>query len=99
MLNKDIPNAAPESHAITGDLLREALKTGHEECEHAGPDRTHNCVHAEAVGEASAEVDADIQIGLITSGGDPFAVWYAGFHAGYRLHQLLTTATPKDKVN
>ena len=81
---------------ITPDLVLQALKTCQEPCKDA-------CLHADACEEMHNEIEHAILVSVryaLEQGVSPAIMTFmTGLHVGYRLHQLETTATPKELVN
>jgi hypothetical protein len=93
---------------ITQEMVEEAIKTSHNECSKSAaptdnPDSLpHGCIHAEAMGAAIKAIAADVSRSALLGmeSGDPaLSVYVHAVHVGYRLRQIETETTPKERVN
>jgi predicted nucleic acid-binding OB-fold protein len=84
---------------LTPEIVKEAIKTAHKECEEA----PNGCVHADALAPAAKEIVEDviksIAIAIESDNDLPMMIYNHALHVGYRIHQLETTPIDTTKAN
>lgn len=79
---------------LTPQLVKQALDTSFDACE-GERNNNHICIHAHSVMANFREISEKLS-GILSADerqpafmlGKPFAVFYAGLHLGYRMHEL-----------